>query len=98
MRRGHKGKVLTPHPPTEHGSKQVTLVIVTVNKIDVMLQNDLAQSTEDTEVEFAAFFNLVEGQPTGTCLVRDTKLPIPYIPNIGHYDINQRAVVSFSRQ
>src|SRR5262245_16984177 len=69
-----------------------------VNEIDVMLQDKITQGTQDAEIEFAAFLNLVEGQPTGTCLVCDTKLSIPYIPDIDYYNIHQCAVMLLSRQ
>ena len=69
MGRGHQSETpAAPDPPAEHGGEQIRLVVVTVNKIDVVFHNNVAQRVKDTEIEFAALFNLVKGQTAGARL------------------------------
>src|SRR5213594_2556422 len=74
---GHQGESPSPQQASEKVSEQVRLVIVRVNKIDLMPHHNVSDDAKDPGVKLATVFDFIKGQATGPGHLPNEEVAVP---------------------
>jgi len=82
MSRGYQGDMPAPQPSSYKIGEEVALVVMGVDKVDVVVDDDVSNRAHNPEIELPMFWNLIVGQAASTRLVRNAKLLVSDVSNI----------------
>jgi hypothetical protein len=85
MSRGYQGDMPAPEPSSYEIGEEIALIVMGVDKVDVVVDDDVSNCAYDPEIELPVFWNFVVGQAASTRLVRNAKLLVSDVSNI-RYD------------